>query len=300
VNFVFLAFSIFIEKGEKTRYIKKREGPKYLPYHDLKVCLIDRDQQVLQCKYTIISAENASVLSFFCKKILFSPKKGELFVNYNDYEQHFSKPRLDKYKRACGGNEQKALDLYLLNIETSKKFYGVLSLFEVALRNAIDRHYQKHFNDDCWMLSNIDKEFFTSHQKMAFCKEKNKFNKFGYYCHDKIVAALSLGFWTDMFSYHSFFCGNKTLLKIFTNKEKGANQKSIFKELDRIRIFRNRISHHEPICFNESGKVSEKYVEIIWNLIQKYINFLGLPNDFLQNIETPTSDIEKLRAFFVE
>jgi hypothetical protein len=77
------------------------------------------------------------------------------------------------------------------------------------------------------------------------------------------------------------------LLKIFTNKPKDINHKIIYKELDEIRDFRNRIAHHEPICFNKKDKVSTKYMGKIWNLILKYIDFLAVPNEFLQNVESP-------------
>jgi hypothetical protein len=70
-------------------------------------------------------------LLFYAQNMLSSLKKGVSIMNYDDYEKYLSKPRLGRYKRACGGNEQKAFDLYIMNIEISKKFYGVLSLFEV-------------------------------------------------------------------------------------------------------------------------------------------------------------------------
>ena len=51
-------------------------------------------------------------------------------MRYNEYEMVFSSARLNKYKIACDGD----------NIKLCQKFYGVLNVFEVALRNAIDRH----------------------------------------------------------------------------------------------------------------------------------------------------------------
>jgi hypothetical protein len=219
-------------------------------------------------------------------------------VNYNDYEECLSKPRLDKYKHACGGNEFQALELYMLNIETSKKFWGALCLFEVVLRNAINKHYKKHFNDDDWIIGQINGNFFPEDKKMTIRKEKENLSPLKPYSSDRLVAVLSFGFWVSMFSSHCFNQGNQSLLKIFPNKEKGVNQKLVFNELKEIRDFRNRIAHHEAICFNRSGEISDRYMQKIWEIILKYTHFLGLPANFLQSVESPVADMKKLREFF--
>lgn len=82
-------------------------------------------------------------------------------MNYGDCERHLSKSRMEKYKRACGGNEEKAFELYIQNIQASKNFYGTLSLFEVALRNAINEHYKNNLENDDWILNQADNGFFT-------------------------------------------------------------------------------------------------------------------------------------------
>lgn len=217
---------------------------------------------------------------------------------YDDFEKHLSKARMDKYKRACGGNEQKAIDLYMQNIEISKTFYAALSFLEIALRNAINNHYQRHFEDNDWITTQAGKQFFSEHKKADIRKAKDRISNIKPYSSDNLVAELGFGFWISMFSSHCFNQGNQTLLKILPNKEKGINHKLIYKELDEVRIFRNRIAHYEPICFNESGKISVKYMEKNRDLIIKHALFLGLPTIFLQNIMSPISDIEKLREFF--
>ena len=221
-------------------------------------------------------------------------------MNYSDYEKYLSKPRLGKYRSTCAGDEQKALELYMLNIEISKNFYGSLGLFEVALRNAINEHYKRYFSDDNWILNQADCDFFTESRKEYVYKEKEKLLLAKpHYFSDSLAAALSFGLWTDMFSSHCFSKGSQTLLKIFPNKQKGVNQKSIYQELKNIRFFRNRIAHHEAICFDKQGKISAAYANAIWNLIQKYTHFLGLPPTFLQNVEPPTPSIAKLDALGV-
>jgi len=217
-------------------------------------------------------------------------------VNYGDYEKHLSKPRLDKYRLACNGDEQRTLELYMLNIELSKVFFSALSLFEVALRNAINEHYRHYFSDDNWILNQAANGFFMDPKRDAIIREEKKLLASKSLSPDNLVSALSFGSWTDMFSSYSFNKGNQTLLKIFPNRQKGLNRKPIYNELNEIRSFRNSIAHHEAICFDKQGRISAFYANAIWNLIQKYTMFLGLPPTFLQNVEQPTPSIAKLDA----
>ena len=223
-------------------------------------------------------------------------------MDYCGFEAALSKPRLNRYKTACNGNELKAFELYKLNINLSKDFYGILALFEVVLRNAINNHYKKHFSDDDWIINQTKTDFFPEEKKNIIIKEHNKIIKTKLYTPDKLVAALTFGLWVDMFSRNCFAKGNKTLLKIFPDKEKGVkyNQSFIHEELDDIRKFRNKIAHYEAICFNKENNIYVPYLEHILQKISKYIHFLGLPNDFLDSVDSPMFNIEKLKSFCVE
>jgi hypothetical protein len=187
---------------------------------------------------------------------------------------------MSTYKRACGGNEQAAVSLYLDNIRVSKMFYGVLCFFEVALRNAINNHYVHYFNDTDWIFHQSTAKFFMTRQQETIRKEKSKLNSCNSYSPDNLVSSLSFGFWSDMFLSTPFNNGHQTLLKIFINREKGMSQNMVHNELDEIRRFRNHIAHHEPICFDKKGKASWGYCEKIKELILKYSCSLGLPEEF--------------------
>jgi hypothetical protein len=93
-------------------------------------------------------------------------------MKYKEYEKAFSAARLNKYLHACGGNTDKALQLYRLNIKLCQKLYGVLNVFEIVLRNAIHEHYKNFFSDSDWiktqlsdggMLSRVDTTFARTH-----------------------------------------------------------------------------------------------------------------------------------------
>ena len=214
-------------------------------------------------------------------------------MKYEEYEKALSIPRIGKYKIACNGDKNKALILYRYNIKLCQKFYGILGVLEVVLRNAINEHYKMLLKDNDWLITQSKTGFLIDYQD-TILKERNKLiqNK---YTHDKLVASLSLGIWTFLFSRNCYKNSGKTLLQIFPNRAHGLNQKDIYADLDKIRTFRNRIAHHEPLCFDRFGTINLVYVREIYTLIIRYIDFLGYrSNELLYSVETPLSTIEKI------
>jgi len=216
-------------------------------------------------------------------------------MNYLDFENVLSIPRIGRYKSVCGGDEQKSLELYLLNVELSKDFYALLGLFEIALRNAVNKHYKEVFSDEDWIINQERKGFFPPERK-NISAEYSKLAITNSYTHGKLIAALTFGVWTEMFSTHCFGRGGRTLLKIFPNRPKGVNQKIIHKELKEIKTFRNKLAHHEPICFVEN-KISCEYAENILEKTLKYFAFLGVPENVLCKFNKTESNLQKLKAF---
>lgn len=204
-------------------------------------------------------------------------------MKYTDFEGAFSAARLNKYRKACGGNTYKALTLYRHNVKLCQKIYGVLNVFEIVLRNAINNHYIKVFNDSDWIFHQLQSggmlEF--SPQRKDVLQDINDMVKDGKYTPDKVVSSVSFGFWTYMFTKVPFRLGNQSILQIFPNRQTGIGQKAVFKELQQIKQFRNRIAHHEPICFDAAGHKSMVYAQTNYALILKYISFLGYSKDEL-------------------
>lgn len=216
-------------------------------------------------------------------------------MKYEEYEKALSKPRLDKYKTACKGDKNKALILYRYNIKLCQKLYGVLGVLEVVLRNSIDEHFKAQLSDSNWIENQATRGFLLGSQSEIF-KERDKLINNGKYTPDKLVASLSFGTWTFMLSKNCYKNSGKTLLKIFPHKTLGMNQSDIYRELDRIRLFRNRIAHHEPLCFDRSGSIYVDYVQYIYDLIIKYIQFMDYQtSEILFGVETPVSTIAKIK-----
>jgi hypothetical protein len=68
------------------------------------------------------------------------------------YENVFSTERMQKYFENYPNDEEKAIAHYLYNIELSQSFYSTLSMFEVALRNSLNKQLTIHFGTQEWYL----------------------------------------------------------------------------------------------------------------------------------------------------
>jgi len=215
-------------------------------------------------------------------------------MKYEQYEIALSVPRIGKYRLACKGDKNKALILYRYNIKLCQKFYGVLGVFEVVLRNAMNEHFKTQLNDSDWLITQAQSGFLVNYRDAIF-KERDKLANNRKYTHDKLVASLSLGVWTFMLSRNCYKSSGKTLLRIFPDKTHGLNRRDIYADLDKIRTFRNRIAHHEPVCFDSTGTINVAYVQEIFSLIVKYISFMGYKtNELLYGVENPLQTIGKI------
>jgi len=209
-------------------------------------------------------------------------------MDFNTIQKIFSMPRMRKYLNACNNDKRKTMQLYRYNLRLCQRFYGTLNLFEVMLRNAINEHYASHYSDTDWIINQA-----ATGKLLEFNKDEINQTEAGYrnrriYNNDKMVSSLTMGFWTKLFSKKRYKRGGKTLLQIFPNKRKGMNQTDVYKDLTHIREFRNRIAHHEPICFDGSGKISTTFARSHYQLIREYISYMGQnPDNVIQCAEKP-------------
>jgi hypothetical protein len=223
-------------------------------------------------------------------------------MKFSDYENVFSYPRLNRYLRAYHGKKNKALIAYRYNLKLSKEFYGVISIFEILLRNAINKHYQQQFQTTDWLLqqANTNGIFSNLVFKVSNFETKKQISRAiqhlgKHYSHDRLVSSLSFGFWVYLFNALPHRIAGRTLHQIFTNRPKGTLPKDIHAELLKIRDFRNRIAHQEPICFS-SNHISTIYAEEVYQLILKYIYWLGFNTDeLLFGIDGTEKIINKLK-----
>ena len=71
-------------------------------------------------------------------------------MKYADFEKIMSSQRMERYLTACGGDTRKAMTLYRYNLQISQEMFTIVSCFEVAPRNAIDRKLTENLGEE-WL-----------------------------------------------------------------------------------------------------------------------------------------------------
>ncbi|HWK06155.1 MAG TPA: hypothetical protein VNS58_21085 [Puia sp.] len=105
------------------------------------------------------------------------------------------------------------------------------------------------------------------------------------YTHDRLITKLTFGFWTYQFASKEFAAAGSTLLEIFPKRPFGTNQKKVFQNLIKINDIRNRIAHHEPVCFDKNT-IAVKRPEKRYELIVELLEWLGCnPQQILYGID---------------
>ena len=198
-------------------------------------------------------------------------------MKYQEFEQLLSPARIGRFARAMNHDRQKTILLYRYNIYLSQRMFGVMHIFEIALRNKIDAHYRAHFQQTDWLFqqSRAGGAFHGLRSASIIEAHYQKLLARNQYTHDRLISELSFGFWTTLFDRSPFRAGGQKIHTIFTDRPVGINQRRINNELDKIRQFRNRIAHHQPLCFNANDEVDLSYPEERYRLILQYTHWLG-------------------------
>ena len=179
-------------------------------------------------------------------------------MKFNEFQAIISKERLQRYLTACNGDTKKTMTLYRLNLNLSQEVFTLHSCFEVAIRNSIDAVLVAHLGNDWLRDAVLPGGIFD----IPGCKDSANIIRKAYtrlqrnnsYTHSKLLAEMEFGVWKYMFANPQYRVTGRKLLSIFPNKPRSTaqcqyNNTYMFNELDGINILRNRIAHHEPICF---------------------------------------------------
>lgn len=222
-------------------------------------------------------------------------------MKYNELTTLLSEARISKYNYVTHGNKARTIQLYHHNLKLSQRLFGVIGMFEVALRNAIYNHYRNSFNDAEWITEQAAPGKLLEYESDEVQRIKNDFMRKGTYSADKMVASFSFGFWTYLFTRRNYKVGGKTLLQIFPNRIKGLKQTDVYNDLTQIREFRNRIAHHEPICFNANCSLDTAYAYRLYTLIRTYLEYMGYDADkVLKIVEKPDSVLRDIDCLVKE
>ena len=159
------------------------------------------------------------------------------------------------------------IDEYLENLVFSKKAYIPLSILEISLKNSINDLLTDKLGEN-W-LENKD---FLTNDSLRKIEEAKKilYKRAELISKSKIIAELSFGFWVNLFKKpYEMKLRTKDIQKIFTNlppkKEKIINREVIYKELNHIRNFRNRVFHYEKVINKDNyNQIFDEIDEVLF------------------------------------
>ena len=165
---------------------------------------------------------------------------------YQSIEDIFTQSRLSVYKKD-GVDDITCLARYLFNIELCKSLYPALHVFEITLRNSIDRTLSNYAKTQNWYdVLPIDTE-----SKNKIEEAERKIKKHGKsITHDRIISELTLGFWTSFLTtrYSQYAFQSVIIKKCLKNVPlENKNIKSLQKIFEKMRLLRNRVSHYERL-----------------------------------------------------
>ena len=230
-------------------------------------------------------------------------------MEYGKFERIMSQKRMNRYLTACGGDSRKAMTLYRYNLQLSQETFTIISCFEVALRNAIDEKLTPSMGTE-WLKDSImpggafaSPILYKTHDIID--RAYHKLLTDNLYSHSKLLASLEFGIWKYMFSPVQYRVTGRTLLSIFPNKARSTpqvqyNHSYIFNELDKINTLRNRIAHHEPICFLlQQPVIDTGFILNEYQKIQTLFSWMGIDSQSLlyglDHVRRVCDKIDKLK-----
>ncbi|MGK6351592.1 Abi family protein [Parapedobacter sp. DT-150] len=195
---------------------------------------------------------------------------------------------MNRYLHACNGASKKAMTLYRKNLKLSQELFTIISCFEIALRNKVDVVYRNAHGAE-WLKNAAINGMFDNqncrHTKAIILQCLKKLNH--NYTPAKLIAEMDFGFWRYLFAQPQFHAGSKILLKAFPAKPTSTpaiqyNHSYVFNQLGQINELRNRIAHHEPICFAPGQPlIDTTYARQHYNLILQLFQWMNIDESAL-------------------
>lgn len=195
----------------------------------------------------------------------------------DEIKSFFSDARLDKYEKIDIKNTS-LTEKYLINKELSEKCLGAISLFEVFLRNSISKAILNKYHK----FGLLHKSFFNSlkpaqqeelltvlksiDDSISCLEDAAKNPKVS---SGLVISRLGLKFWINMFDVKGKILNDERYFKqifpkfkLYNEKDRKIKVQEMYSQLERIRILRNRVCHHEIILYDETENVL-KYMKLI-------------------------------------
>ncbi len=217
-------------------------------------------------------------------------------MRFEKIRLYISMPRIGRYLQAASNNKSKATRPYKANLKVLQAFLPIIAVLEVTLRNRINTILSAHFSDPDWIINQkngfmIDpilthtdkrtgKNITNRYLKIEIEKAEKRILKSGAdVTSGKIISEQTFGFWTDLYEVHHYKILFGRPIQIFSNLPSGHGRKEVTDALTKIRLFRNRLYHNEPICFNGATK-SFQNAEDVHSLIINVLIWIDIDSCF--------------------
>lgn len=181
-----------------------------------------------------------------------------------EYLAFFSQPRLRPYLQLTCGDLEKCLRLYHWNLEVSSAFQIPLHYCEIAIRNAVSdtfcrcENIGEHWPWNDRFLKSLDGD---SRNQLRESRDKRDDRNTG-----RVVADLRFVFWERMFAKrHSSFWLNRIhwAFPNYTDSNADRLRQTLQTNIRKVRLFRNRIAHHEPVYQRELSRDMDRILGIV-------------------------------------
>jgi len=169
-----------------------------------------------------------------------------------------------------------------MNIKFSRDFYIPLSVVEVSFRNSLNQFYAEKIGEN-WLEQNSilqpNAQKSISNSKNILKQQKKIISQ------DNLIAELSFGFWVKLLTkVYSRYLRYNDLKQIFPNlpskKDKSINRHFIFTKLNNIRLFRNKVFHHDKIISKvEYQNMMDEIYEVLGYFDDKIVKITKELND---------------------
>ncbi|RWL98398.1 MAG: hypothetical protein EOR68_15055 [Mesorhizobium sp.] len=183
-----------------------------------------------------------------------------------------TEPRLGKYLKQGGFEFPYTMQWYLWNARLAKAFQFPLHALEVTLRNAVHEHIVLTGGPEDWPFDTtwisaqeavgsgirealnrskrqLLKRKMTDREYTASVEEVSHLDvpAFGKLNRHDVLANMSLEFWVRLLDYPYERAWQLSLRRVFPNADLSDTRRHLCNIVRRIKDFRNRVAHHEPI-----------------------------------------------------
>ena len=167
-------------------------------------------------------------------------------VKLASVEKAISKPRLNRYVAMAGGDLEQAVKLHNWNTKLGSSLHLPLQLFELVFRNTLDATLAAKYASN-WYDAKYH-HFDPKSQKQIDAAKDQLVNQGRPLSVPCVIAQFSFGFWLNMLTRkHETRFWVAALHASFPNAPRPPVRQNVHNSVDKIRVLRNRIAHHEPI-----------------------------------------------------